>query len=95
MATYIASLVAVYFVVWWICFMAVLPWGVRSQHEEGEVVPGTEAGAPVAPKLVRKAIVTSIIAAVIVAAFIYLVRSGLLTLDMMPGMKEPPPAGMR
>ncbi|MGE0231150.1 MAG: DUF1467 family protein [Flavobacteriaceae bacterium] len=88
--TFVGSLVAVYFVVWWICFMAVLPWGVRSQHEQGEVVPGTEAGAPVAPMLIRKAIVTSILAAIIVALFTYLIRSGMLSLDMMPGMKAPP-----
>ena len=45
--------------------------------------------------LLRKAIVTSIIAAVIVAAFTYLMRSGMLTLDMMPGMKEPPQPSAR
>ena len=60
------SLIAVYLVVWWIILFAVLPWGVRSQEEEGEAVLGTMPGAPARPMLVRKAIATSIVAALIV-----------------------------
>ncbi|WP_342362447.1 DUF1467 family protein [Terrarubrum flagellatum] len=56
------SLIAIYFVVWWVLLFAVLPFGVRSQAEAGEIAPGTEPGAPVAPQLVRKAIWTSIVA---------------------------------
>ncbi len=33
--------VAIYLIVWWLVFFAVLPFGVRSQHEEG----GLEARA--------------------------------------------------
>lgn len=48
---------AVVFVVsFWIVFFAVLPIGVRSQAESGEIVPGTDPGAPVIPDLRRKAI---------------------------------------
>ncbi|MGL4496733.1 MAG: DUF1467 family protein, partial [Beijerinckiaceae bacterium] len=35
----IGSLIAIYFVIWWIILFAVLPFGVRSQVEEGKVVP--------------------------------------------------------
>jgi predicted secreted protein len=63
------SLVAIYFVVWWIVLFAVLPFGVRTQEEEGEVTLGTTHSAPVRPLLVRKAVVTTVIAAVIVGAF--------------------------
>lgn len=59
------SLLAIYFVVWWIVIFAVLPWGVRTQAEEGDVVMGTAASAPVRPRLVAKAIATSIVAAVV------------------------------
>ncbi|MGL4495208.1 MAG: DUF1467 family protein [Beijerinckiaceae bacterium] len=68
----IGSLIAIYFVIWWIILFAVLPFGVRSQVEEGKVVPGSEPGAPVAPKLVQKAIWTSVLAAVLTAlVYIY------------------------
>ena len=62
----IGTLIAIYFVVWWIVLFAVLPWGVRTQDEEGEVVLGTTSSAPVRPHLVRKAIVTSIVSAIVV-----------------------------
>jgi predicted secreted protein len=60
--------IATYFVVWWVILFAVLPWGVRTQEEEGEVTLGTVRSAPAKPMLVRKAIATSITAAVIVGA---------------------------
>ena len=40
---------AIYFILWWLVLFAILPLGVQSQLESGEVVPGTEAGAPIAP----------------------------------------------
>ena len=50
----IASIIAVFFVIWWLSFVAVLPIGDRSQHDAGEVVTGTDPGAPVTPRLLRK-----------------------------------------
>src|ERR1041385_7396483 len=41
-----STVIAIYFIVWWVVLCAVLPWGVRSQEESGEVVPGTDPGAP-------------------------------------------------
>jgi predicted secreted protein len=62
---------ALYFVIWWILLFAVLPFGVQSQAEAGEVVKGSEPGAPAAPALREKAVWTTLIAStvlVIVAA---------------------------
>ena len=64
----LTALVAIYFVVWWVVLFAVLPWGIRTQAEEGEVVAGTTHSAPVRPMLVRKAIATSLVAGVVVGA---------------------------
>lgn len=61
----IASALAVYFIIWWTVLFAVLPFGIRSQQESGDVVEGTEPGAPVLPGLLKKAATTSVIAAVI------------------------------
>ena len=61
------SLLAIYFVVWWIMLFAVLPFGVTSQTEVNDISPGTDPGAPVAPKLLAKALWTSAIAAVATA----------------------------
>ena len=43
--------IAVYFTMWWIVLFAVLPFGVKSQAESGDVVKGSEPGAPVATPL--------------------------------------------
>ena len=63
----VSMAVVVYFTIWWIVLFAVLPWGVRSQEEAGEVVPGSEAGAPAAPRLLWKALWTTLISAVVFA----------------------------
>jgi predicted secreted protein len=59
--------IAIYFTMWWIVLFAILPWGVRSQHEDGDVVAGTDPGAPVAPRLVMKAVATTIVTTILFA----------------------------
>jgi predicted secreted protein len=59
--------IATYFTIWWIVLFAVLPFGVRSAAEAGvvELPRGVDPGAPMAPMLVKKAIATTLVAAVI------------------------------
>lgn len=61
------SAFAIYFIIWWLVLFAVLPVGVRSQREDGEITLGTDHGAPARPMLARKALITSIIAAILFA----------------------------
>jgi predicted secreted protein len=56
---------ALYFVIWWILLFVVLPFGVRSQVESGDVVQGSEPGAPALPALREKAIWTTFVASVV------------------------------
>ncbi len=56
---------ALFFVIWWILLFAVLPFGVRSQAEAGEVVRGSEPGAPALPALREKAIWTTLVASIV------------------------------
>lgn len=80
----VSTYIAIYFIVWWTVIFAVLPFGVRSQHEAGAVEDGSEPGAPMRPLLIRKALVTTVVAAVIVGLFAWSVETGRLTLDMFP-----------
>jgi predicted secreted protein len=58
--------IAVYLSIWWTVLFAVLPFGIRSQHEsDDERVAGTDPGAPIAPRLVIKALWTTLISAVV------------------------------
>jgi predicted secreted protein len=59
---------AIFFLIWWVVLFAVLPWGVRSQHEGGEIAPGTDPGAPAIPHLRRKLVWTTLVSAAIFAA---------------------------
>ena len=77
----IFTALAIYFVVWWLVLFAVLPWGVRSQDESGEVVPGTDPGAPILPNLKRKLVWTTIVATVVFAAWYIVYANRLITLD--------------
>ncbi len=63
------TIAAIYFVVWWLCLFIVLPFGVHTQDDAGETVPGTIESAPVRPMLIRKALATTVLAAVVVGLF--------------------------
>ncbi len=77
----VTTAIATFFLIWWVVLFAVLPWGVRSQHEGGEVVPGTDPGAPTIPRLGRKLIWTTIVSAVIFAAFYAVYVNQLVTIE--------------
>ncbi|HXC92118.1 MAG TPA: DUF1467 family protein [Stellaceae bacterium] len=62
----------VYVLVWWVTLFAILPlWVVPA--EPGDV--GHTAGAPKQPRLLRKALVTTLVAAAIWLAIYAVVRS--------------------
>jgi predicted secreted protein len=56
------TIIAIYFLIWWLTLFAVLPWGVRSQEETGDFTPGTDPGAPVMHRLLYKVLWTTLIA---------------------------------
>jgi len=72
---------AIFFIIWWVVLFAVLPWGIRSQVENGEVVPGSDPGAPAVPKLKSKLIWTTLVSAIVFAAFQVVYRYRLVTFD--------------
>ena len=62
---------AVYFVIWWLCLFAVLPFGVRNQVDAGDVTPGTDPGAPAVLRLWRSIGIASLLAGVITLLLIW------------------------
>ena len=89
----LATSIAIYFIIWWVVLFAVLPWGVRSQHESGEIAPGSDPGAPSIPRLKRKLVWTTIVAALVFALWHIVYTYRLITLDDLAallGIKLPP-----
>jgi predicted secreted protein len=74
---------AIYFVLWWIVLFVTLPFGVRSQHEDGDGVPGTDPGAPIKSQMGRKLIWTTIISAVIFALAMLAYNAGYLNIERL------------
>lgn len=75
---------AIYFVCWWIILFAILPFGVTTQEEAGEVSPGTAESAPVAPKLIPKLIATTIAAGVAFVLIYWLIEGDVVGLSDIP-----------
>ena len=48
------SLFVVYLLIWWVTLFAVLPFGVVGQNEKGEIVNGSEPGAPADSNIKKK-----------------------------------------
>lgn len=68
----IGSLIAIYFVIWWLCFIVVLPIGARSQVEAGgEIVRGSDPGAPAVFRMWPRLLATSLLAAAVTALLIW------------------------
>lgn len=59
--------IAVYFVIWWVALFAVLPFGVHSQLELGDIVPGTEPGAPARPRILLRVAANTVFSGLIFA----------------------------
>jgi predicted secreted protein len=74
---------AIYFVIWWIVLFLTLPFGVRSQHEDGEGAPGTDPGAPVVTRMGSKLIWTTVLSAIIFAAAMLAYNAGLLNIERL------------
>ena len=83
MAYSISTAFAIYFVLWWVVLFTTLPFGVRSQHEDGEGAPGTDPGAPIMARMGRKLIWTTPISAVIFAVAMWAYRAGLLNVERL------------
>ncbi|HYH70564.1 MAG TPA: DUF1467 family protein [Methyloceanibacter sp.] len=76
--------VAIYFVIWWIVLFAMLPIGVRTQDEDGNVSPGTVESAPSLPRLLPKMLATTVIATIIFAGVYAVLVHRIFTLDDIP-----------
>ena len=70
----ITSAIVLFAVIWFMVMFIALPIGLRTQGDEGEIVPGTQAGAPANFNVKRKMLIVTAISAalwVIIAGIIF------------------------
>jgi predicted secreted protein len=82
----VATALAVFFLIWWVVLFAVLPWGVRSQHEGNDIAPGTDPGAPSKARIGWKLVWTTLIAAAIYAVCFIVYEERGVTVDGFVGL---------
>lgn len=78
------SSVAIYFILWWVVLFTMLPFGLKTQDEDGEVTLGTVASAPKGPHMLGAVIRTTLVSGVIFAAFYVAVAYYGFSFDNIP-----------
>jgi predicted secreted protein len=86
----VGTVIAIYFIIWWVVLFAVLPWGVRSQHESGDIAPGTEPGAPAVHLVWKKLLWTTLVASTVFALAYALYRFNPVPMDWLIEISNPP-----
>ncbi len=76
--------IALFFVIWWTTLFAILPLGLRTQDDEGDVVPGTSPSAPAKPRLIRLFLINTGVAAVVFAIVWFTVAYRIVDLSKIP-----------
>lgn len=77
----ITSAIVLFAVIWFMTFFVVLPIRVETQGDRGEIVPGTQAGAPEVHNLKKKAWITTGIAVVLWLIIAGIILSGWISVS--------------
>lgn len=85
----IMSAIVLYVVIWTMVFFLLNPLWQTSQSEDGKIVPGTPASAPVDAMVLKKAIIATVIGTVLFAAAYAAITLEWLSLDRLNFLKLP------
>lgn len=73
--------IVLFAIIWFVLFLVILPRGVATQSEAGEIEPGTPPGAPANLNIARKSLWTTLATAGVLAVIATVMEAELLTLD--------------
>jgi len=77
------SLFVTFLLIWWMTLFIILPLGIRGQAEVGQVVEGSEPGAPVESNIKNKFKLTTIVATIIWLVVSIIIWSGVISWDQI------------
>lgn len=87
----ITSAIVLFAVLWFLTFLIVIPFRLQTQGDLGKVTPGTQAGAPEHHHLKAKAVITTVIAAVLWGIITTIILTGAITVRDFDFMNRLPP----
>ncbi len=79
---------ATFAIIWWLTLFIVLPFGIVTQEEAGEVEEGSAPSAPARPQILRKVLITTGVSVVIFAAVYWFLEHSGVGLDDIPIMPK-------
>ena len=74
----ISAALVLFAVIWFMCLFIALPLKIKSQQENGHIIPGTPPSAPSKPQLRKKVTWVTIITIIIWLILIYIISSGII-----------------
>ena len=77
----VTTALAIFFLIWWVVLFAVLPWGIRSQHERRRDRRPAPIPARRRPEAGTQAVWTTLVSVVIFAACYVVYVNHLVTLE--------------
>lgn len=77
----VTSAIVLFAVIWFMVLFCVLPLRLRTQGDDGEVVPGTHAGSPTDARMGRRFLVTTIVSVVLWALSFGVIASGMIGVE--------------
>jgi len=73
----IFNIALIFLIAWWLAWFLTLPFGVKTADK---VEPGHAASAPVKPRLIVKAAIATVLAAIFTAIIVVVIESGWIDL---------------
>ena len=70
--------IAIYGMIWFVTLFTVLPFGVVTQDEAGDVEPGSPGSAPANVRIGRKLLITTLVSTVLFSIVYWLFTSDIL-----------------
>lgn len=77
----ITSAIVLFGVIWFLTYLVVIPVRLKTQGDLGQVVEGTQAGAPEIHNLGKKAWITTLITAVLWVIMYFIIATDIVTMD--------------
>jgi predicted secreted protein len=83
------TIIAIYFVIWWVTIFAVLPFGVHVRRNDDQLTPGADPGAPLTHRVGRMLLLNSLVAGVVFGVFYVIYVSKVIPYDWLMRVAGP------